>query len=191
MMRTQSRKKYSSTAARVPTCKATSKARECSGHPRSCGTTTKCAELLTGRNSVKPWMTASTITWYIGIGDELLMVAQRILVAASLTIGAMAWGQSIEGALRIVCPDGKISRSPGGRAVGCRSCPAGTGLSDVPGIGWDLQRAIMGHFTSAGAQNLVLSGRGCEPHSLHRSEEHTSELQSPCNLVCRLLLEKK
>src|SRR5256885_2629207 len=29
-------------------------------------------------------------------------------------------------------------------------------------------------------------------HSLDdRSEEHTSELQSPCNLVCRLLLEKK
>src|SRR2546426_5362804 len=27
--------------------------------------------------------------------------------------------------------------------------------------------------------------------SLDRSEEHTSELQSPCNLVCRLLLEKK
>src|SRR5256885_7070573 len=28
--------------------------------------------------------------------------------------------------------------------------------------------------------------------SVHRrSEEHTSELQSPCNLVCRLLLEKK
>src|SRR5256885_9121010 len=28
-------------------------------------------------------------------------------------------------------------------------------------------------------------------HSTERSEEHTSELQSPCNLVCRLLLEKK
>src|SRR5256885_11055625 len=27
--------------------------------------------------------------------------------------------------------------------------------------------------------------------SVSRSEEHTSELQSPCNLVCRLLLEKK
>src|SRR5256885_6842023 len=26
---------------------------------------------------------------------------------------------------------------------------------------------------------------------MDRSEEHTSELQSPCNLVCRLLLEKK
>src|SRR5256885_13175469 len=47
------------------------------------------------------------------------------------------------------------------------------------------------------------SGKGCR-HSLPdgiagragclargRSEEHTSELQSPCNLVCRLLLEKK
>src|SRR5256885_12897491 len=30
-----------------------------------------------------------------------------------------------------------------------------------------------------------------EPSSQARSEEHTSELQSPCNLVCRLLLEKK
>src|SRR5256885_10086353 len=29
------------------------------------------------------------------------------------------------------------------------------------------------------------------PPRSHRSEEHTSELQSPCNLVCRLLLEKK
>src|ERR1039457_7725665 len=29
------------------------------------------------------------------------------------------------------------------------------------------------------------------PSGEHRSEEHTSELQSPCNLVCRLLLEKK
>src|SRR5256885_10417754 len=28
-------------------------------------------------------------------------------------------------------------------------------------------------------------------NEVERSEEHTSELQSPCNLVCRLLLEKK
>src|SRR5688500_4315524 len=33
-------------------------------------------------------------------------------------------------------------------------------------------------------------GYGLLP-ALVRSEEHTSELQSPCNLVCRLLLEKK
>src|SRR2546426_2721037 len=37
------------------------------------------------------------------------------------------------------------------------------------------------------AQHLGLGAVAVE----HRSEEHTSELQSPCNLVCRLLLEKK
>src|SRR2546426_8263862 len=35
----------------------------------------------------------------------------------------------------------------------------------------------------------ALGGRALQP--VVRSEEHTSELQSPCNLVCRLLLEKK
>src|SRR5256885_12003833 len=39
-----------------------------------------------------------------------------------------------------------------------------------------------------GDRGLAGSGRG---RSTDRSEEHTSELQSPCNLVCRLLLEKK
>src|SRR6516225_11094634 len=34
-------------------------------------------------------------------------------------------------------------------------------------------------------------GRHCQPVSVTRSEEHTSELQSHVNLVCRLLLEKK
>src|SRR6266446_10699351 len=46
-----------------------------------------------------------------------------------------------------------------------------------------------------GAQDdLVVSQRraiGQGHNRVHRSEEHTSELQSPCNLVCRLLLEKK
>src|SRR5256885_7262400 len=34
-------------------------------------------------------------------------------------------------------------------------------------------------------------GKTVVPRVQMRSEEHTSELQSPCNLVCRLLLEKK
>src|SRR5256885_3210391 len=34
-------------------------------------------------------------------------------------------------------------------------------------------------------------GLGLANVEFMRSEEHTSELQSPCNLVCRLLLEKK
>src|SRR5256885_5141121 len=36
----------------------------------------------------------------------------------------------------------------------------------------------------------VISDRRCDVYPV-RSEEHTSELQSPCNLVCRLLLEKQ
>src|SRR5688500_10211178 len=40
--------------------------------------------------------------------------------------------------------------------------------------------------------HTYVNQRAGDPHYLLiRSEEHTSELQSPCNLVCRLLLEKK
>src|SRR2546426_6837364 len=39
--------------------------------------------------------------------------------------------------------------------------------------------------------NAVERDRRAKALSNSRSEEHTSELQSPCNLVCRLLLEKK
>src|SRR2546426_2851037 len=45
--------------------------------------------------------------------------------------------------------------------------------------------AVQGRrFGCVHADGTRAQGRG-------RSEEHTSELQSPCNLVCRLLLEKK
>src|SRR5256885_2990335 len=47
----------------------------------------------------------------------------------------------------------------------------------------------------AGDGGQLLPGGGelahVHVHLRQRSEEHTSELQSPCNLVCRLLLEKK
>src|SRR2546426_4883436 len=49
-------------------------------------------------------------------------------------------------------------------------------------------------FYEAGVPAVLFTTGG--HHDYHRptdtrSEEHTSELQSPCNLVCRLLLEKK
>src|SRR5256885_10477599 len=55
------------------------------------------------------------------------------------------------------------------------------------------------HWTAAnallGRQGMLFSNKPrlneFESAALPRSEEHTSELQSPCNLVCRLLLEKK
>src|SRR5256885_11906039 len=40
------------------------------------------------------------------------------------------------------------------------------------------------------AVGLAADILGCGTPVADRSEEHTSELQSPCNLVCRLLLEK-
>src|SRR5256885_6858289 len=50
-------------------------------------------------------------------------------------------------------------------------------------------------FRSQPLRHLLPSFRSTAPRGVdvgpRRSEEHTSELQSPCNLVCRLLLEKK
>src|SRR5256885_8536587 len=54
------------------------------------------------------------------------------------------------------------------------------GAADLP----DAAR-VLGH------RKYVRSRGPRERTYLRRSEEHTSELQSPCNLVCRLLLEKK
>src|SRR2546426_10223555 len=42
-----------------------------------------------------------------------------------------------------------------------------------------------------GPDPIALVRRPLRARGRQRSEEHTSELQSPCNLVCRLLLEKK
>src|SRR2546426_5329157 len=47
-------------------------------------------------------------------------------------------------------------------------------------------------FTTAAGLKVAYSSHRTLPSLIgERSEEHTSELQSPCNLVCRLLLEKK
>src|SRR2546426_3677443 len=63
--------------------------------------------------------------------------------------------------------------------------------------------ALLGdHLGGRPRDELLVGELGGEPRQLllqpgqlarqaPRSEEHTSELQSPCNLVCRLLLEKK
>src|SRR5256885_11172296 len=47
------------------------------------------------------------------------------------------------------------------------------------------------HGAAGYSGGSVSPRRLLQPCAARRSEEHTSELQSPCNLVCRLLLEKK
>src|SRR3989454_4637797 len=59
----------------------------------------------------------------------------------------------------------------------------GTAPGERAGGTPELSRAPGGRRTAV-RSNPRAGGR-------RRSEEHTSELQSPCNLVCRLLLEKK
>src|SRR5256885_11508047 len=61
-----------------------------------------------------------------------------------------------------------------------------------------LFRSGSGNFTALGPQEFAIVVLGPNQSDISgnftlnfRSEEHTSELQSPCNLVCRLLLEKK
>src|SRR5256885_6848605 len=53
---------------------------------------------------------------------------------------------------------------------------------------WRMEAAVADKRTRAGAPGTSSSEKLTE---LRRSEEHTSELQSPCNFVCRLLLVKK
>src|SRR2546426_7439053 len=63
----------------------------------------------------------------------------------------------------------------------------------------DLLQETADEMARNGCRKIVIvNGHGGNNHLLPftmtiflRSEEHTSELQSPCNLVCRLLLEKK
>src|SRR5256885_8367063 len=54
-----------------------------------------------------------------------------------------------------------------------------------------LARGVVQHDDGAVLHVAALQLAQLLLQALHRSEEHTSELQSPCNLVCRLLLEKK
>src|SRR2546426_3222474 len=72
-----------------------------------------------------------------------------------------------------------LFRSRGGRRCKRRVAGHGQRCGDAAG-----QRRAQ----TIGAKTGFLS---CSDPPPVRSEEHTSELQSPCNLVCRLLLEKK
>src|SRR5258708_31526759 len=56
---------------------------------------------------------------------------------------------------------------------------------------WCMSLAILVSWMSIGLPHTALLAQNDEKQAKMRSEEHTSELQSPDHLVCRLLLEKK
>src|SRR2546426_6317493 len=68
----------------------------------------------------------------------------------------------------------------------------GTGLNSIPQDAWlDLDLRSEDPKALAALDGTVRATLERALGDENRSEEHTSELQSPCNLVCRLLLEKK
>src|SRR5256885_3748858 len=67
-----------------------------------------------------------------------------------------------------------------------RLLAGGVGLRVLPGGGQE-RRPVEADPDRGRDPDELQPGAGRQP----RSEEHTSELQSPCNIVCRLLLEKK
>src|SRR5256885_5950667 len=111
-------------------------------------------------------------------------------------------------------PDGSLQTTINGKNIATQVCgqPIGSVVNDAKAIEAALQQATLAagaqsnpgyigniladSFNNTGTELLAPSYR--TPYSMQfnlgvqrRSEEHTSELQSPCNLVCRLLLEKK
>src|SRR5256885_3806677 len=80
-------------------------------------------------------------------------------------------------------------------ALGLQRCVSGTQLRDDFGHGLAADVLRSGGKAQIGgglvAQQCARGNALRRQARQGRSEEHTSELQSPCNLVCRLLLEKK
>src|SRR2546426_7216206 len=99
----------------------------------------------------------------------------------------------VQDAIRLGASDLHIE--PWENAIAVRARVNGV-LTEVAHLPLDLMEKISMRFKVMA--NLVTyqagtpqDGTAVGGPELERSEEHTSELQSPCNLVCRLLLEKK
>src|SRR5256885_4447464 len=77
---------------------------------------------------------------------------------------------------------------------GARKLPIGTSfrfsLDQAAAVRFTFRQSVAGRRVRGKCVPLS-KGNQRKPKCTRRSEEHTSELQSPCNLVCRLLLEKK
>src|SRR5256885_8718831 len=92
--------------------------------------------------------------------------------------GPRLWSPVARQLLLVARAEGAAPGARGARARGAAQEPrsrAGVGTAEPQGAPGEEQ----------GAAAALRGARRA------RSEEHTSELQSPCNLVCRLLLEKK
>src|SRR5688500_19729077 len=83
-----------------------------------------------------------------------------------------------------------LPTAPASRAISTLSLHDALPISPPSDHRW---RSLTRTSSSASSTTRISSSTADDgdTSSNSRSEEHTSELQSPCNLVCRLLLEKK
>src|SRR5256885_7785964 len=81
--------------------------------------------------------------------------------------------------------------SIGGCSSAIQSTPVAADAGACAGVASAAAVKAAAPAVAAPATAVPATMRGVVRSRGPRSEEHTSELQSPCNLVCRLLLEKK
>src|SRR5256885_13996421 len=109
--------------------------------------------------------------------ETLLIVALAFIVITAATVPIfLRWAQSI------FMPLERVTATIGEVESGNLSA-----RTKLPASADEIGR-VAGHLDTLLDQ---IQERDRQLREWNRSEEHTSELQSPCNLVCRLLLEKK
>src|SRR2546427_358573 len=133
----------------------------------------------------------TVVVWLLLAACPLLVSEWRLSQLAQITsygIFAMSlaflWGQT-----GLLCFGQAIFFGVGAyvMALITKGMVSGVGDSTVIGL---LAATLLAALVALAAGLLVFRGRGLSG-AYFRSEEHTSELQSQSNLVCRLLLEKK
>src|SRR5256885_10001062 len=139
-----------------------------------------------GESDLKPWIgavavaTAAGILYFLTAARDIVVGDSPELIMAAVTLGvAHAPGYplfTMLGHLFSLLPVGSIPFRVNLLSVVCDALTIGV-------VYFSTFRLTRSQLAAAFAALLL----AVDP----RSEEHTSELQSPCNLVCRLLLEKK
>src|SRR5437763_13273769 len=100
----------------------------------------------------------------------------NLTAVQGITVGHWTDSQSATGCTVTLAP-------PGGMRAACAVRGRASGTRELDALD---PRHLVGHIDA-----VLLTGGSAYGLGAARSEEHTSELQSPMYLVCRLLLEKK
>ena len=71
----------------------------------------------------------------------------------------------VEAAVALLCKPADMIRSQNGKVSGCKACPKGTDFFGQNMGEWELRNALVGHFTSAQDNELIVGGFNCDSHA--------------------------